>query len=138
MSLTAAAQGITVKGHVQDTQGEPLVFATVTGPGTKTTTQTDADGNFRINVAAGSNIRVAYIGYKTAVVKANGMLVVTLEDNSTLNEAVVVGYAKVKKTDATGSVTAIKPDDFQAFMKDVVVKQHNYTTISLRPEDMTE
>ena len=111
MSLTAAAQSITVKGHVQDTQGEPVVFATVTVPGTKTTTQTDADGNFRINVAAGSNIRVAYIGYKTAVVKANGTLVVTLEDNSTLNEAVVVGYAKVKKTDATGSVTAIKPDD---------------------------
>ena len=52
MSLTAAAQSITVKGHVQDTQGEPVVFATVTVPGTKTTTQTDADGNFRINVAA--------------------------------------------------------------------------------------
>ena len=111
MSLGANAQGVRVKGHVQDKSGEPVVFATVSVPGTKTMTQTDANGNFTINVAAGSNLRVAYIGYKTATVKANGIMTIVLEDNSTLNEAVVVGYAKVKKTDATGSVTAIKPDD---------------------------
>ena len=110
-SLPAAAQQVTVKGHVQDEAGEPVVFATVMVPGTKTMTQTDAQGNFRLNVPAGKDIRVSYIGYKTATVKADGTVVITLEDNSTLNEAVVVGYAKVKKTDATGSVSAIKPDD---------------------------
>ena len=110
-SLPAAAQQFTVKGHVQDEAGEPVVFATVMVPGTKTMTQTDAQGNFRLNVPAGKDIRVSYIGYKTATVKADGTVVITLEDNSTLNEAVVVGYAKVKKTDATGSVSAIKPDD---------------------------
>ena len=111
MSLGANAQSVRVKGHVQDKSGEPVVFATVSVPGTKTMTQTDANGNFTINVAAGSNLRVAYIGYKTATVKADGTMTIVLEDNSTLNEAVVVGYAKVKKTDATGSVTAIKPDE---------------------------
>lgn len=111
VSLGAAAQSLTVKGHVQDQTGEPVVFATVSVPGTKTMTQTDVNGNFKLNVKPGTNLRVAYIGYKSAVVKADGTITVVLEDNSTLNEAVVVGYAKVKKEDATGSVTAIKPDE---------------------------
>ena len=74
MSLGANAQSVRVKGHVQDKSGEPVVFATVSVPGTKTMTQTDANGNFIINVAAGSNLRMAYIGYKTATVKADGTM----------------------------------------------------------------
>lgn len=111
MSLGAAAQQMVVKGHVQDTTGEPVVFATVNVPGTKIMTQTDANGNFKLNVNAGSELRVSYIGYKTATVKADGTIVITLEDNSTLNEAVVIGYGVAKKNDLTGSVTAIKPDE---------------------------
>lgn len=111
MSLGAAAQSLTVKGHVQDKTGEPVVFAIVSVPGTNAMTQTDVNGNFQLQVKPGSNLRVNYIGYKTAMVKADGTVVVVLEDNSTLNEAVVVGYARVKKTDATGAVTAIKPDE---------------------------
>ena len=111
MSLSASAQTLKVQGHVQDKSGEPVVFATVTVPGTKTATQTDVNGNFRLDVKPGTMIRVSYIGYKVSNVKADGTVVITLEDNSTLNEAVVVGYAKVKKADATGSVTAIKPDE---------------------------
>ena len=87
------------------------MFAIVSVPGTNAMTQTDVNGNFQLQVKPGSNLRVNYIGYKTAMVKADGTVVVVLEDNSTLNEAVVVGYARVKKTDATGAVTAIKPDE---------------------------
>ena len=97
MSLSASAQTLKVQGHVQDKSGEPVVFATVTVPGTKTATQTDVNGNFRLDVKPGTMIRVSYIGYKVSNVKADGTVVITLEDNSTLNEAVVVGYAKVKK-----------------------------------------
>ena len=43
--------------------------------------------------------------------KAASSVVVTLEDDSQVLDAVVViGYGTVKKNDATGSVTAIKPD----------------------------
>lgn len=111
VSLSAAAQSVVVKGHVQDNTGEPVVFATVSVPGTKTVTQTDANGNFKLTVPSGKEIRVTYIGYKTAVVKADGTVMITLEDNSTLNEAVVIGYGVTKKNDLTGSVTAIKPDE---------------------------
>ena len=111
LPMGALAQGLTVSGHVQDTTGEAVPFATVTVPGTKAMTQTDANGNFKINVKPGANIHVAYIGYKPATIKADGTVVITLEDNSTLNEAVVIGYGVAKKNDLTGSVTAIKPDD---------------------------
>lgn len=111
MSLSAQAQNVTVSGRVQDTTGEPVAFATVMVPGSKAVTQTDANGNFKISVAAGADLRVSYIGYKTANVKANGKMVITLEDNSTLNEAVVIGYGVARKNDLTGSVTAIKPDE---------------------------
>lgn len=107
----ALAQGLTVSGHVQDTTGESVAYATVTVPGTKTMTQTDANGNFKLNVKPGATLRVAYIGYKPVIIKADGTLVITLEDNSTLNEAVVIGYGVAKKNDLTGSVTAIKPDE---------------------------
>lgn len=111
MSLNAAAQSVVVKGHVQDTTGEPVVFATVAVPGSKAMTQTDANGNFQLSVPAGSELRVTYIGYKTATVKADGSVSITLEDNTTLNEAVVIGYGVAKKNDLTGSVIAIKPDE---------------------------
>ena len=111
LPMGALAQGLTVSGHVQDTTGEAVPFATITVPGTKAMTQTDANGNFKINVKPGANLHVAYIGYKPATIKADGTVLITLEDNSTLNEAVVIGYGVAKKNDLTGSVTAIKPDD---------------------------
>ena len=40
------------------------------------------------------------------------MKIVMTEDSEMLEDVVVIGYGSVKKSDATGSVTAIKPDDF--------------------------
>ena len=67
VSLGAAAQQITVKGHVQDQAGEPVVYATVSVLGTKTVVNTDGNGNFTVNANAGADLRVSYIGYTTAV-----------------------------------------------------------------------
>ncbi len=111
MSLGAVAQQLFVKGHVQDQSGQPVVFATVAVLGTNTVVNTDANGNFTVKANVGANLRISYIGYKTVTQKAAATMQVVLEDNSTLNEAVVVGYAKVKKEDATGSVAAFKPDE---------------------------
>lgn len=110
LSLNVVAQTITVKGHVQDTDGHPVVFASVTSVNPKALTNTDAAGNFTIKAQQGSKLRVSYIGYKSADVVAAPTVTVVLEDNSTLNEAVVIGYGVAKKSDVTGSVTSIKPD----------------------------
>ena len=111
VSLGAVAQQITVKGHVQDQTGESVVYATVSVLGTKNIVQTDANGNFTIKVNQGADLRVSYIGYETATLKAQPNLLVVLKDKGALNEAVVIGYGVAKKNDLTGSVTAIKPDE---------------------------
>ena len=111
LSIGAFAQQIAVKGHVKDTTGEPVIGANVRVKGTTNGTITDFDGNFMLNVPKDAILSVSFVGYKSAEVKAASTVMVTLEDDSQVLDAVVViGYGSVKKNDMTGSVTAIKPD----------------------------
>ena len=112
LSLGAYAQQITVKGHVKDASGEPVIGANVVVKGTTDGTITDIDGNFTLKAPQNSTLTVTFVGYKAIDVKATSSTVVTMQDDSHLLEAVVViGYGTVKKNDMTGSVTAIKPDE---------------------------
>ncbi|EEO56745.1 TonB-linked outer membrane protein, SusC/RagA family [Bacteroides sp. 2_2_4] len=111
LSIGAFAQQIAVKGHVKDTTGEPVIGANVLVKGTTNGTITDFDGNFMLNVPKDAILSISFVGYKSAEVKAASTVMVTLEDDSQVLDAVVViGYGSVKKNDMTGSVTAIKPD----------------------------
>lgn len=111
LSVSAFAQQISVKGNVKDATGETVIGANVIVKGTTNGTITDLDGNFLLNAPQGSTLVISFVGYKPAEVKAAKSIMVTLEDDSQLLEAVVViGYGTVKKNDMTGSVTAIKPD----------------------------
>ena len=110
LSVGAFAQ-IDVKGHVKDSTGEPIIGATVRVDGTQTATVTDFDGNFVLKANQGADITVTYIGYQPQTVKAAPTVEVILQDDAAvLNEVVVIGYGAVKKSDLTGSVTAMKPD----------------------------
>ena len=96
---------------MKDTTGEPVIGANVLVKGTTNGTITDFDGNFMLNVPKDAILSVSFVGYKSAEVKAASTVMVTLEDDSQVLDAVVViGYGSVKKNDMTGSVTAIKPD----------------------------
>jgi len=111
LSMGAFAQ-ITVKGHVKDATGEGVIGATVRVAGTQNATITDFDGNFTLQAKQGADLQVSFMGYQTATVKAAPSVVVTLEEDQTvLNEVVVIGYGVAKKNDLTGSVTALKPDE---------------------------
>ena len=111
LSVGALAQ-TTVSGHVNDAQGEPIIGATVRVEGSSGGVITDFDGNFTIAVEPGATLNISYVGYQPATVKAAGRVAVTLQDDATiLDNVVVIGYGRVKKDDLTGSVTAIKPDD---------------------------
>ncbi len=110
LSVGAFAQ-ISVQGHVKDAQGEPVIGATVRVVGTQTAAVTDFDGNFALTANQGAEISVSYIGYQTQLVKVAPTLEITLQEDATvLNDVVVIGYGAVKKSDLTGSVTALKPD----------------------------
>lgn len=111
LSVSAFAQQIAVKGHVKDAAGEPIIGATVRVAGESGGVVTDFDGNFQIKANAGQQLNVSYIGYKTKTAAAAAEMVITLEDDAqTLSDLVVIGYGAVKKSDLTGSVTAMKPD----------------------------
>ena len=107
------AQQLTVNGTVIDkANGEPVIGASVLEIGTTNGTITDFDGNFTLMVNQGAKLQISYMGYKTEEVAAQSNVRVMMgEDSELLDEVVVVGYGVVKKNDATGSVTAIKPDE---------------------------
>ena len=96
--LTGFAQNA-IKGKVTDKAGEPLIGVSITyGQGQGTVT--DIDGNFSVNVPSGTFIKVSYVGYKPQTVKAGANMAITLEeDNTTLDDVVVIGYGTVKKRD---------------------------------------
>lgn len=111
LSLGAYAQQITVKGHVKDALGEPVIGANVVVKGTSIGTITDIDGNFTLNASADATLEISFIGYKSVDVKPQANISVTLQEDAVmLAEAVVIGYGTVKKSDATGAVTAVKAD----------------------------
>ena len=111
LSVGAFAQQITVKGQVIDATGEPVIGATIRVDGAQGGTVSDFDGNFTIQANQGATLNVTYMGYQPASVKAAPNVLVTLQDDAALlNEVVVIGYGVAKKSDLTGSVTALKPD----------------------------
>ena len=121
LSLCLYAQGITVRGVVTDTKGEPLIGVTVQVEGTSTGTITDMDGNFTLqNVSSTATLEVSYVGMKTQVISLNGRTTVNItleEDTELLEEVVVIGYQTIRKADLTGSVSVFNPDE----MKNTIV-----------------
>lgn len=111
LSVQAFAQSLTVTGVVKDNMGESVIGANVVVKGTTNGTITDFDGNFTLTANKGDIIVISFIGYQPQELPAAANMNVILKDDSQLlDDVVVIGYGTVKKDDATGSVTAIKPD----------------------------
>lgn len=106
MAVTAAAQS--VKGIVKDASGEPMMGVSVVVKNTSNGTVTGIDGRFQLNVKNKNAVLVfSFLGYtklERPVPAAGEMTVEMTEDNTSLNEVVVVGYQEVRKRDLTGSV----------------------------------
>lgn len=89
-----------VTGNVTDTNGEPVIGASVLEKGTTNGTITDFEGNFELNIQ-GSTLVVSFIGYQTqeiAVDKKSSVKVILKEDSEMLDEIVVVGFGSQKKS----------------------------------------
>ena len=103
------AQEIT--GTVTDAMG-PVIGATVMEKGTTNGTVTDFDGNFKLKVEAGKTLVFTYIGYQTVEQPAkDGMQVTMQEDATTLNEIVVTGYTTQRKADLTGAISTVNVNE---------------------------
>ena len=112
--LVGSVSAQSLKGNVKDSNGEPIIGATIQEKGSKNMAVTDLDGNFSIGLSGGKQITVSYIGMKTATVNVGGkssVNVVMEDEATTLNDVVVIGYGTVKKKDLTDAVTSVSAKD---------------------------
>jgi TonB-linked SusC/RagA family outer membrane protein len=103
-----------ITGYVYDATGEPIAGVNVVVKGAAGTgTVTDIDGRFTLNVTAGTELEISFIGFQTQTVRAAGGMKVSLtEDAKALEEVVVVGYGTQRRSDITGAIASVGPKDF--------------------------
>lgn len=109
------AQSVTINGKVADSQGEPLIGATILVKGTTTGSITDVDGLYSVEVeTTPATLVFSYTGYRNQeleVTSATTTLDVTMEESiGLLDEVIVVAYGTAKKGSFTGSATQINAE----------------------------
>ncbi|MFR9546081.1 MAG: TonB-dependent receptor [Rikenellaceae bacterium] len=115
VATLAYSQSRAVSGVVSDSNGEPVIGATVMLKDTNTGTTTDLDGKFTISVKGNNPIlEFSFIGMKDQqlAIGRKTSISITLEDETTmLDNVVVIGYGTVRKKELTGAVEQVKGDD---------------------------
>lgn len=106
-----------VRGSVVDEKGGPLVGVSIKVKGTKQGTVTDSNGSFRLSLDdKDATLLFSFIGYTTQEILLKGrsqLSVVMLEDNSKLNEVVVVGYGTQKKINMTAAIDVVSGEQLE-------------------------
>src|SRR5690606_8112663 len=106
-----------ITGTVTDQNGEPLPGVTVSVEGTTIGTATDLDGKYSLSVPEGATLVFSFIGFESQRVAAGSRTVIDvilIEDISSWEEVVVVGYGSQRKADLTGSVAVVNVREMQA------------------------
>jgi len=95
--------------------GEPVIGATVIVVGTQVGTVTDANGRFSLTCPEGKNmLRITYVGMEPIEVSArSNMRIVLTNDQTALDEVVVVAYGTAKRQSITGAVSSIDSKEIE-------------------------
>jgi TonB-dependent SusC/RagA subfamily outer membrane receptor len=112
------AQQIAVSGKVTNkSTGEALAGASVIVQGTQQATQTNAQGQFTINVAKGAVVVVSFEGFESVKNTINGPvtlgIALELSTANTLNDVIVIGYGTRKITKVSGAISTVKSEDIE-------------------------
>lgn len=114
VSFSALAQERTITGTVTDKDGMGLIGVNILQKGTANGTVTDIDGNYSVQLKEGDHVLVySYTGYEATEeeVGSRTQVDVVMSLGTTLDEIVVVGYGRQKKSDLTGSVATVSAED---------------------------
>lgn len=114
LSLQSIAQ---ITGTVSDSSGDPIPGVSVVVKNTTRGVQTNADGQYSIQVQPKETLTFSFIGMKSTDIVVNNQTIlnVSLEDEaSSLDEIVVVGYGQVKKSDVTGSIVSVSSKELNS------------------------
>lgn len=96
--------------------GDVLIGATVSikgAKGAKLGTVTEFDGSYSLEAEANDTLVFSYTGMRTTEVPIDGRSVVNVAMKTLseiMDEVVIVGYGKVKKSHLTGSISKVKND----------------------------
>ncbi len=112
-------QGITITGRVtSEEESDGLPGVNVVVKGTSIGTVTDIEGNFKLDVTDENSILVfSSVGYVEEEILVGTKTIIDLDlvtDITALQEIVVVGYGTKRKSDVTGAITSVSPEDFKA------------------------
>lgn len=95
-------------------KGRPLPGVTVSLKGVRGGTITDADGHFTIKAGDNAILIFSMVGFvkqEIAVGSKTSITVELVDDSTSLNEVVVVGYGTQNRKDLTSSVASVKGED---------------------------
>lgn len=116
-SLNAAAQNKTVSGTVMFSDSTPVAGAFIYVKGNSALgTSADVNGNWTISVPENSVLVFSFLGTKTQEISVAGKSVINVvleNETEMIDEMVVIGYGSVKKSDLTGAVSVVKPEEFK-------------------------
>lgn len=106
------AQGRTISGTVTGSEGEPLTGVSVMVKGTQTGTTTDNNGFYSLPIPQNAKeLQFSSLGFetRTVTITSSNTLNVTLEVTAAtgLEEVVITGIGRVKKSQFTGAVNKI-------------------------------
>jgi TonB-linked SusC/RagA family outer membrane protein len=103
-----------ITGTIKDTNGDPVIGASIQVKNTGIGTITDYNGQFSLNnVPENGILIISYIGYDTEEIPVNkkkNLQIVMKENTKQLEEIVVVAYGTAKKSSFTGSAEVVKQD----------------------------
>ena len=106
-----------LEGSIIDEDGEPMIGASVSVPGSPYGTVTDQDGHFSFYIPEEcSQVQVSYVGMDSQSVKVSGketVKIVMSENKTLLDDVVVTGYQTLSKERATGSFTKVTAADLK-------------------------
>lgn len=112
-SAKTSRQAIIITGKVTDGNGQGIPGTSVSLKGTTLGTNTDTDGNFRLQIPEGTSsptLVFSYVGYATQEIAVGSQTTINVQlkdDSRALSEVVVVGYGTQKRSDITGSVASV-------------------------------
>lgn len=113
----AQAQSKKVTGKVSsDEDNKPLSGVTINIKGKTGGTQTDANGIYSIDAAAGESLVFSFVGYSSQTIKVGSSTTYDLSLKvltNKMDEVVVVGYGTQSKSTFTGASSSVKTQAFE-------------------------
>lgn len=107
-----------ITGTVRSETGEGLPGVSILVKGTSTGTNTDLDGNYRLNVPEGldATLVFSFVGYITQELALGNRKVLDVDmvpDNKNLDEVVVVAYGTQRKESVVGAISTLTASDLK-------------------------